>query len=84
MHGPLIARVGKMKQSEYEQALDKLFRILSDLVARAEKQGTRRCPYKNRLNECVAEFGCSNQRKTSESDALPACEGDDKLDYRLP
>jgi hypothetical protein len=72
-----------MKQSEYEQALDQLFKVLSDLVAHAEKQATRRCPYKNRLNECVAKFGCRNQRKTSESDAFPACEGDDKLNYRL-
>ena len=83
MQGPLANREEAMGQSEYEQALDQLFRVLSDLVARAEKQPMHRCPYRNRHSECVAKFVCHNQRKKSESDALPACGGDDKLDYHV-
>lgn len=43
---------------------------------------TRRCPYKNRFDECTARFGCRNQRWPEGRDERKLCSGDDKLDYR--
>jgi hypothetical protein len=71
-----------VKQTGNERGLDQLYEILTELVARAELQATHRCPYRNRVDECTAGFGCRNQLRVSESAGRPACAGDDKLDYR--
>ena len=42
----------------------------------------KRCPYKNRLDQCTAQFGCRNQRKPRNPGELRVCGGDDKIDYR--
>ena len=67
---------------EYQKRLDRLMEILSGIAAHADELSARRCPYKNRLNQCTAKFGCRNKRKPSTPGGLPVCAGDDKLDYR--
>ena len=71
----------KIDKSEYEKRLNKITQIFEDLVIHADEQSTYRCPYKNRLDHCTAQFGCQNQRKIDEGTGL-LCVGDDKLDYR--
>ncbi len=72
----------KINSQEYQKRLDELSRIMSDIAAHADQVSLCRCPYKNRLDQCTASFGCRNKRKPPEPGQLPLCAGDDKLDYR--
>ena len=72
----------KINPEEYQKRLDRITDIFSDMARHADKQSQERCPYKNRFNQCTAQFGCRNQRKAPEEGALMMCVGDDKLDYR--
>ena len=72
----------KIDPHEYQKRLDRLTEILSGIATHADEVSLRRCPYKNRLNQCTAQFGCRNKRKPQEPGSLPVCAGDDKLDYR--
>ena len=66
----------------YRQRLDRISEIFSSMQQTVDDLSTRRCPYKNRFDECTAHFGCRNQRKPVREDGLKRCAGDDKLDYR--
>jgi hypothetical protein len=72
----------KITREEYQKRLDRLTEILSGISAHADELSRGRCPYKNRLNQCTAKFGCRNQRKPEQRGGLMICAGDDKLDYR--
>jgi uncharacterized 2Fe-2S/4Fe-4S cluster protein (DUF4445 family) len=72
----------KIDKTEYQKRLDKMTEMFSAIAAHADEQSTYRCPYKNRLDECTAKFGCRNQRKPSVKGGLLVCGSDDKLDYR--
>ena len=72
----------KIDKAAYQERLDRITAIFKDMMAHATEQATYRCPYKNRFDECTAQFGCRNQRKPREAGGLLVCGGDDKLDYR--
>ena len=72
----------KIVKEEYQKRLDKITELFSDMVRHADELSRHRCPYRNRLDECTAKFGCRNQRKPSGEAKLLICAGDDKLDYR--
>ena len=72
----------KIDKDEYQKRLDKITALFSDMMVHAEEQSTYRCPYKNRFDECTAQFGCRNQRKPLKEGGLRVCGGDDKIDYR--
>ena len=72
----------KIDPQEFQERLDRLSEIMGEMASHADQQSTWRCPYKNRLNQCTAEFGCRNKRKPALAGELPLCAGDDKLDYR--
>jgi uncharacterized 2Fe-2S/4Fe-4S cluster protein (DUF4445 family) len=72
----------KIDPAEYQKRIDGLMEILSGISARADEVSLTRCPYKDRLNQCTAKFGCRNQRKPQELGSPPICAGDDKLNYR--
>jgi hypothetical protein len=72
----------KIDRDEYQQILNRLMEILSGMAAHADELSIRRCPYKNRFNQCTAQIGCRNKRKSNVPGSLPVCAGDDKLDYR--
>ncbi|MEE2727362.1 MAG: hypothetical protein VX792_09800, partial [Candidatus Latescibacterota bacterium] len=74
--------MASINPKEYQKRLDKLTSMLGDIVRHADIQAQSRCPYKNRHDECTAQFGCRNQRKTEEREGALLCVGDDKLDYR--
>jgi hypothetical protein len=68
--------------SVYQERLDRIGEIFSSMMVTVEDLTTRRCPYKNRFDQCTAQFGCRNQRKPEDPTQLKACGGDDKIDYR--
>lgn len=74
-HEPLDA-------AAWERRRERLGAILSAMADHAMVQATFRCPYKNRRDECTAQFGCRNQRRARPGGELLTCAGDDKLDYR--
>lgn len=51
-----------VEPAEWEQRCERLSAILADMANHAMVQATNRCPYKNRFDECTAQFGCRNQR----------------------
>ena len=72
----------RIDPAAYQKSLDRLSGILEGMAGHANEQATFRCPYKNRFDQCTAQFGCRNQRKPQEKGALLNCGGDDKIDYR--
>ena len=66
----------------WQERLDRVTDLFSSMIEVADELSTRRCPYKNRLDECTAQFGCRNQRPPARPGGLKICAGDDKLDYR--
>lgn len=72
----------KISREEFQKRLDQINELFASIVAHAQSQSTQRCPYKNRFDECTANFGCRNKRKPVAQGGLPVCAGDDKLNYR--
>lgn len=66
----------------YQERLDRLAALFDSMMTTVADLSSRRCPYKNRFDQCTASFGCRNQRPPREPDGLKVCGGDDKLDYR--
>ena len=66
----------------YRERLERITELYSSMMTTVSDLSTRRCPYKNRFDECTAKFGCRNQRRPTEPGGLKICGGDDKLDYR--
>jgi hypothetical protein len=66
----------------YQERLDRMTELFTSMMATVDELSTRRCPYKNRFDECTAHFGCRNQRKPEREGGLKRCAGDDRLDYR--
>ena len=66
----------------WERRRERLSGILSAMADHAMVQATFRCPYKNRHDECTAQFGCRNQRRARPGGERLTCAADDKLDYR--
>ena len=69
-------------KEQLQQRLDQIGELFASIVTHADHQSLWRCPYKNRFDQCTAQFGCRNKRKPSLPGELPICAGDDKLDYR--
>ena len=72
----------KIDQEELQKRLDQITELFAALVTHADDQSRWRCPYKNRHDQCTADFGCRNKRKPRAEGELPVCAGDDKLNYR--
>lgn len=72
----------KIDQSDYDRSMARLSSLLSGIAVHAQEQSKMRCPYKDRLDQCTAKFGCRNKRKPRAKGQLPRCASDDKLDYR--
>jgi hypothetical protein len=72
----------KIDQEEYRKRLDQVTQLFASIMIHADNLSTLRCPYKNRFDQCTAQFGCRNKRKPRVQGELPVCAGDDRLDYR--
>jgi hypothetical protein len=68
--------------AEWQARLDRISGLFGSMIETAADQATRRCPYKNRFDQCTAQFGCRNQRRPRAEGELKVCGGDDRLDYR--
>jgi hypothetical protein len=66
----------------WQERLDRMSELLGSMITVATEQATHRCPYKNRFDQCTAQFGCRNQRRPRALGELKVCGGDDKIDYR--
>jgi hypothetical protein len=72
----------RIDPAAYRERLERMSALFASMIATAGELSTRRCPYRNRHDECTAGFGCRNQRKPPDGVGLRRCAGDDKLDYR--
>jgi hypothetical protein len=72
----------KIDKDEYQKRLNQITELFTSMVAHADDLSQHRCPYKNRFDQCTAQFGCRNKRKPKTSGELPLCASDDKLEYR--
>jgi hypothetical protein len=66
----------------WQARLDRIGELLASIMDTATEVSTRRCPYRDRLDRCTAQFGCRNQRKPADPGEPRRCGGDDRLDYR--
>ena len=72
----------KIDHREFATRIERISELFSQMAAHAEQQILSRCPYKNRLDLCTAQFGCRNQGPLDAEHGLLACSGDDQLNYR--
>ena len=73
----------KISQQDYQQRLDRLTEIYSDIVSHADEQATQRCPYRDARDRCTAAFSCGNQIAAVEKGAPATCGHDGTFDYSL-
>ena len=72
----------KLDKAAYQQRLDRLGELLSAIVDHAGEASRHRCPYRDRLDQCTAAFGCRNQRPPETPGGPPRCGHDGTFDYR--
>ena len=73
----------KISQEDYQQRLDRLTEIFSDIVSHADEQATHRCPYRDARDRCTAAFSCGNQIPAAEKGEPVTCGHDGTFDYSL-
>ena len=71
----------KISQEEYQQRLDRLTEIFSDIVSHADVQATQRCPYRDVRDRCTAAFSCRNQIPAADKGEPATCGHDGTFDY---
>jgi hypothetical protein len=73
----------KIDPEAFKARLERISEIFAGMVAHADQQAKQRCPYKDRRDQCTAQFGCRNQRPPRELGGLRVCAAQDgQLDYR--
>ncbi len=74
---------GRIEPADYQARLDRITELFGTMVAQAGELSLRRCPYKNRFDECTASFGCRNQRFPEGKDGPKLCSAKDgDLNYK--
>ena len=73
----------KISQQDYQQRLDRLTEIYSDIVSHADEQATQRCPYRDVRDRCTAAFSCRNQIPAADKGEPATCGHDGTFDYSL-
>ena len=73
----------KISQQDYQQRLDRLTEIFSDIVSHADEQATHRCPYRDARDRCTAAFSCRNQVPAQAKGEPATCGHDGTFDYSL-
>ena len=66
----------------FQERLDRIGQIFSDLVAHAEVTSRQRCPYRDRHDLCTALFRCRNQLDFQDDPGRLSCGHDGTFDYR--
>ena len=78
----IIDCMEKIDPSDFEKRLARISEIFADIAQYAQEQALQRCPYKNRFDQCTAQFSCRFQRKPEKKGELLNCTSNDQLDYR--
>jgi len=73
--------VSKISREDYQQRLDRLTDIFSDIVSHADTQAAHRCPYRDARDRCTAAFSCGNRVEAEAEGAAPTCGHDGTFDY---
>ena len=66
----------------YQERLDRIADIFSDVVANAEISSLLRCPYRDQNDYCTALFRCRNQLAVEGDSEELACGHTGEFDYR--
>lgn len=66
----------------FQERLDRIGQIFTDLVAHAEVSSRTRCPYRDRHDLCTALFRCRNQLASATDANKLSCGHDGTFDYR--
>ena len=67
----------------FQERLDRMAAIFSEIVSHAEESSLTRCPYRNRHDLCTALFRCRNQLPIPDGDPDDLrCGHDGAFDYR--
>jgi len=66
----------------FQERLDRIGQIFSDLVEHAEVSSRTRCPYRDRHDLCTALFRCRNQLASPSDPDQLSCGHDGTFDYR--
>ena len=69
-------------QQAFQERLDRIGRLFTDIVGHAEVSSRTRCPYRDRHDLCTALFRCRNQIATDAESDLLTCGHDGTFDYR--
>lgn len=70
-----------IKQEDYQKRLDSLTEIFTGMIIHADATSKKRCPYKNRLDQCTAKFSCRFQLSPKEAGNPLVCSATDGKDY---
>lgn len=74
--------MNKIDKAAYQERLDRITEIFADMVTHADESARHRCPYRNRFDQCTAEFKCRNQRQPKAAGEPAQCAHDGLFDYR--
>ena len=77
--GPPMTKIDK---AAYQKRLDRITEIFADMVTHADVSARHRCPYRNRFDQCTAEFKCRAQRPPKATGEPAQCGHDGRFDYR--
>jgi len=73
----------RIDPAAFKARLERISELFAGMVSHADEQAKHRCPYKNRRDQCTAQFGCRNQRPPLQPEGLRQCAAQDgELDYR--
>ena len=71
------------EKQAFQERLDRMAAIFSDIVSHAEESSRTRCPYRDRHDLCTAQFRCRNQAPVADCDSDElVCTHDGTFDYR--
>ncbi len=73
--------MSKIDPKEVQKRITRISEMFSEMVVHAETVSQTRCPYRDRKDQCTAEFRCRNQKSPGADGALHLCGHDGKFDY---
>ncbi len=73
--------MSKIDEDAYRERLERISALFSDMVGKAEKISSFRCPYRDRFDHCTAAFRCRSQQPATSDGSIP-CGHDGTFDYR--
>jgi hypothetical protein len=79
---PVRVTVSSPEDPPYQERLDRISDMFSELISHAETVSQHRCPYRDRDDCCTAMFLCRNQQVVDDGTNAFVCGHDGTFDYR--